>query len=349
MHCVDRERARPPYDLEARGRGTVVCLVAGDKLFAIGDVHGCSEALAELIDRLPLDAGSTVVTLGDYVDRGPDSQGVIDLLLELRERVHLVPLRGNHEQLFLDFLDSDDEAVAARFVLNGGGATLRSYAGGIGSTVYVPRAHIEFLRGLHLSYETDDHFFVHAAVPDRPLAELVAERDAHYMTWARRPFLNSSYRWEKMVVHGHSRAADPSILDNRIGLDTGCGFGGRLTAMGFPSRTVYQVRQLSERPPPPREVVDRRTSQRLHGTFPVRVRHPREGVVEMTTVNYSAAGLLLQQPVAAHPYPLGALVDGEIDLGEGATISFRGHIARRYRVKRGVCYGVSILRVKEQP
>ena len=318
-----------------------------DQVFAIGDIHGCAVELVEMLELLPLGPGSTLVTLGDYVDRGPDSRGVLDVLLALEKEITLVALRGNHEQLFLDYLDTHDEQRAAKFVLNGGGATLRSYASGIGSAPYVPNEHIDFLRRLRLSYETDEAFFVHAAVPDVPLDEIDPEVHGRYMIWARNHFLESEFRWDKLIVHGHNRVEDVTLLEHRVNLDTGCAYGGKLSAMGFPSRTLYTVpHRAAARRPESRPTDERRDSRRLPGQLRVWVSHPTVGRVRMTTVDYSSTGLLVEQEDEAPPYPLHALVDGTIEVQDGTTLAFFGQIARRYRTRHRTCYGLSFSDVR---
>lgn len=319
-----------------------------DELFAIGDIHGCAEELVELIAALPLTENSTIVTLGDYVDRGPDTRGVIETLLALRERHHVVCLRGNHEELFLDYLDHDDEKHAAKFVLNGGGATLRSYVAEGTTDVRVPREHIDFIRGLPYYYETDDYFFVHAGVPDVPLDQIDVGLHGPFMTWARGRFLDSSFEWNKRIVHGHTALPDPTVLPHRVNLDTGCAYGGRLTAMGFPSETVYAVPQRPNARRRPASPEDRRETLRRAGQLPVWV-DSEAGPVRMMSVNYSSSGLLVEQDRTESPFPLAATVTGRIEIDEATQLHFRGRIARRYRARSRVCYGIQFSEVTEAP
>ncbi|MFK7991166.1 MAG: metallophosphoesterase [Sandaracinaceae bacterium] len=319
-----------------------------DELFAIGDIHGCAEELVALIESLPLTKDSTLVTLGDYVDRGPDARGVIETLLAMRERCHVVSLRGNHEELFLDYLDHDDEKHAAKFVLNGGGATLRSYVADGSTEVRVPREHIEFIRGLPHCYETDDYFFVHAGVPDVPLETIDVEEHGPFMLWARGRFLDSTFKWDKRIVHGHTAMPDPTVLPHRVNLDTGCAYGGRLTAMGFPSETVYTVAQRPNAGIRPSSGDERRDTLRRAGQLPVWV-DSEGGPVRMMSVNYSSSGLLVEQEKAEVPFPLAAKITGRIEIDETTQLMFRGRIARRYRARSRVCYGIQFSEVAEIP
>src|SRR4051812_16573164 len=133
-------------------------------LFAIGDVHGCAEELRALIQKLPLRRDSLVVFLGDYIDRGPDSRGVVDTILELQQYCRVVCLLGNHELMLREFLDGSDPRRVARFIYNGGSATLASYADHDGVFV-MPQDHRDFYDALLYHYVVGEHCFVHAGLP----------------------------------------------------------------------------------------------------------------------------------------------------------------------------------------
>jgi len=221
----------------------------------VGDCHGCLAALRELRAAIVADSARAdaegpragrrvVVYLGDYVDRGPDSRGVVDLLMgESLDGFETIHLMGNHEAFLRGFLDGED--VAPVWLKNGGDATLRSYgldmaaltgpwpepdAGDLRDalTPAVPEAHRAFLDGLALSHIEGDYFFAHAGVrPGVPL-ERQGEND---LLWIREPFLGSAADHGKVVVHGHSAAREPEVRPNRIGIDTGACYGGKLTAL----------------------------------------------------------------------------------------------------------------------
>lgn len=138
------------------------------RTIAIGDIHGCSAALDALLDAIRPGPEDTIVTLGDYINRGPDSRGVLDRLIELGRRCRLIPLLGNHEQMLLDVRSG--KSPLPWLLDMGGTTTLDSYGPGRVLSL-VPEAHIGFIDGCLDFFETDSHIFVHANyVPDRPQA-----------------------------------------------------------------------------------------------------------------------------------------------------------------------------------
>ncbi len=144
-------------------------LLVTNRLIAIGDIHGCSTALRALITAIAPDPDDTIVTLGDYVDRGPDVKGVVELLLDLKNRCNLVPILGNHEEMMLRVIEGKESHQDwLRF---GGVETLESY-GFDGDLHFLPPEHMEFFRSLKESYLQDNYFFTHAAYdPLMPLDE----------------------------------------------------------------------------------------------------------------------------------------------------------------------------------
>jgi serine/threonine protein phosphatase 1 len=202
-------------------------------IFAIGDIHGSLRTLRKLVAGCRQHADGramTFVLLGDYVDRGPDSAGVIRYLIELQaqpsERV--IALKGNHEGMVLDVIDGT--MAADHWIAQGGGATLRSY--GAESARELPDAHVEWLRSLPLSYDDGRRFFVHAGIdPRKPLD---AQRE-HDLLWIREPFLSDRRDHGRLIVHGHTPLATstPDLRTNRLNLDTAAVFGGPLTAAVF--------------------------------------------------------------------------------------------------------------------
>ncbi len=211
----------------------------GDRIIAVGDIHGHAAALAALIRLIQLQPGDTLVTLGDYVDRGPDSKGVLDQLIELENQCHLVPLMGNHEEMMLGAKEGRDNfKFWMRF---GGDAALDSY--GPGRTMsLVPWGHWAFLKTLRHYHETNGHFFVHANYfPNRPLQE----QDTQTLFW--RPLENNDLPGRhysgKTAVLGHTPQMNGKILDvdHLVCIDTGCGHGGLLTALDVASGGIWQV------------------------------------------------------------------------------------------------------------
>lgn len=204
------------------------------RLLAFGDIHGCLTALQELLTRVSPSEDDQLVFLGDYVDRGPDSAGVIGELLALRARwPRSVFLRGNHEQMLLDVLGGENPTT---FLFNGGRNTIASYQARGG---WPPsREHRLFLETLPMRYETDGFIFVHAGLrPGTPLAE----QDPDDLLWIRQEFLDSSDDWGKSVVFGHTPRKEPLLASTRIGLDTGCVYGGHLTCCDVLTRRCWQV------------------------------------------------------------------------------------------------------------
>jgi len=201
---------------------------------AIGDVHGCLAQLTELMERVKPTSADRIVFLGDYVDRGPASSGVIDYLIEFAAAFpETVFLRGNHEQMFLDYLNGLDPAM---FIMNGGRQTLDSYRDR--QMRPVPSTHRRFLDSLRYYFESQQHIFVHAGLrPEIP----VAEQSDFDMLWIRHEFLESDFDWGKTVVYGHTPVKEPLLGKRRIGLDTGCVYGRRLTCCDVVSRRIWQV------------------------------------------------------------------------------------------------------------
>ncbi len=211
----------------------------GGRIFAVGDIHGRLRLLDELLAALPLDwSRDKLVFLGDYIDRGPDSKGVIERLLSLEESgLDTVFLKGNHEIMLRDYLEGRNKE---RFLLNGGKATLRSYAlpGQAPGDVSLPQSHLDFMGRLRLYFETNDTIFVHAGLkPGVPLKDQGPED----LLWIREEFFSSGFDWGKTIVFGHTPFEEPFREGRLIGLDTGAGYGGRLTCLVWPDLEFVQV------------------------------------------------------------------------------------------------------------
>ena len=205
-------------------------------IYAIGDIHGSLKTLDALLAKLPYEAEDTLVFLGDYIDRGPDSRGVIERLIQLLdEHENLVFLRGNHEQLCLDAMRAGPGTEAWKTWMdprNRGDATLDSYGG------YPDASHLLMMTSLPFFYETDEYFFCHAGVdPLYPLHQ--QPRDT--LLWMREPFIQSSLDYGKKIVFGHTMMEEVFITHNRIGVDSGCGKQRKLSAVALPSMQVYSV------------------------------------------------------------------------------------------------------------
>jgi serine/threonine protein phosphatase 1 len=214
-------------------------LPPGQRVYAVGDVHGCLEKLTALHALIAADlaarpiAGPLLVHLGDLVDRGLDSAGVV-ALLSAGPPIRGLPtinLMGNHEQMMLSALVASDAGPAGLWMQNGGEAALRSWAVPLGTVPttwmeHIPAEHLLFLRDLALTHRIGPYFFVHAGVrPGVPLAR----QAPHDLLWIREPFLSFAGDFGAVVVHGHTPRPEPELRGNRIGIDTAAVLGGALT------------------------------------------------------------------------------------------------------------------------
>lgn len=217
-------------------------------IYAIGDIHGCIDELLQLERMIVEDAMSVgagerwLVTLGDYIDRGPRSAQVISHLMSPPPAgFRRVALAGNHEQLLLDFLA---EPVAnAQWLDFGGLETARSYGmrdrPAVGGPRWaraiardlaglIPESHLEFLRALPISLAVPGNYFVHAGIRPGVAVDDQADED---LLWIREPFLEQGVPGDVLVVHGHTPANEPELRTWRIGIDTAAFASGRLTAV----------------------------------------------------------------------------------------------------------------------
>lgn len=216
-------------------------LPPGQRLYAIGDIHGRRDLLDRLLAAIARDAAEappaerTILFLGDYIDRGPDSADVIERLVQPIEGFRKIALLGNHEALMLRFLEDVDGADL--WLTNGGNATLASYDLSWSGDwpdlqrrlrMALPAAHRRFLETLLPCHRAGDYFFAHAGI--RPGVALDRQRRED-LIWIRDRFLDSPADHGAVVVHGHSIRPEPEVRANRIGIDTGAFMSGRLTAL----------------------------------------------------------------------------------------------------------------------
>tara|TARA_R110002096_G_scaffold77896_3_gene183192 strand:- start:20369 stop:21379 length:1011 start_codon:yes stop_codon:yes gene_type:complete len=312
-------------------------------IFAIGDVHGCAYELRQLLNKLPLTPESTVVFLGDYIDRGGHSKDVIDTILELQTQCHVVCLLGNHEAMFLNFLDNPGTERAGLFIVNGGSATLASYADDHGNYAF-PEEHIKFFRSLKLSYEDEHHFFVHAGVPEIPLADLDPVVHGKKMIWIRGAFLKSEYDWGKVIVHGHTPVAEVEIRRNRINVDTGCVFMRSLSAVALPGQQVFSVpRQRIVKPVYLTDAASRRVAIRFEGALPVFIEIDGQDY-QFETLDYSEVGLYIRE-IAQGVVPQlaeGQAIEGRVGKDSSASVRFHGSVIRAHQIEAGTRYAVKV-------
>ncbi|MFU8819147.1 MAG: metallophosphoesterase family protein [Desulfurivibrio sp.] len=210
------------------------------RTFAIGDIHGCRPLLAGLLKKIRPDSDQdTLIILGDFINRGPDSRGTVELLLELKRQFrHLILLRGNHEQMLLDFLDGRNQGL---FLAVGGRETLASYGADpstAASTAWLPPEHLALLADLPTCYENEHGIYVHAGL--QPGVNL-AGQSSEWLLWARDDFIESDHDFGKRVIFGHTPFADPLVMANKIGIDTGAVYGGRLTCLLLPELKFVSV------------------------------------------------------------------------------------------------------------
>jgi serine/threonine protein phosphatase 1 len=208
------------------------------RTIAIGDIHGCSVALRNLLAAIKPQREDTIVTLGDYVDRGPDSRGVLDQLIALVDQCELVPLIGNHDLMLLQSLQ--DFGIFEFWQSCGGLATLDSYGGSLDN---LPSEHLVFLRGLQPYYETERYIFVHANYDERlPIYQTSQE----LLLWQHVTGIPPGQHCSgKTVVVGHTPQGNGCVLDlgHLICIDTYCFGGGWLTALDVDSGEVWQADQ----------------------------------------------------------------------------------------------------------
>ena len=208
------------------------------RLITIGDIHGRLSKLKGLLAKIDPQTNDRLVFLGDYVDRGPDSFDVVELIIRLKQDYpKTVTLRGNHEDLIVSFFMGNMSQNARELwqKMDGGDQTLASYRQH-GSYL---KDHRDFYEALPFYWETEQYFFCHAGV--RPGVPLDKQKASDLLE-IREPFLSSKENFGRIVVHGHDVVEKPTIVPNRINIDTGAGKYGPLTAIELPSLRIWQQR-----------------------------------------------------------------------------------------------------------
>jgi len=228
--------------------------VSPRKIFAIGDIHGCATQLSSLLGRIPYDRKrDTLIFLGDYINRGPDTRGVLDILLDLKAScadIHF--LKGNHEQELLEYSASGhmDSLRALRGM--GVEATVESYGSRVNSLtglVCFPLEHREFLHSLKFFHLQDDYLFIHADIDNELLRCPMKESEGRMQRYILETGLLSSRRLaqeqttgiDTFVVFGHIPFASPLFLADRLGIDTGAVYGNMLTAVELPDFRFFHA------------------------------------------------------------------------------------------------------------
>lgn len=207
---------------------------------AIGDIHGCLTALESMLDVVQPASEDLIVTLGDYVDRGPDSKGVIDRLLALRESHQLVSLMGNHEVQMIRALESSSGRELFLSGICGGQETLQSYGVDLEE---IPEEHWDFIRSALLFHELEDHILVHAGLQaDASLDEQDRETFYYQRFPSQQPHCSG-----KTIVCGHTIQGDlPTDLGYAICLDTCAYGGGWLSAMDVDTGRIWQTNERGQ-------------------------------------------------------------------------------------------------------
>jgi serine/threonine protein phosphatase 1 len=220
-------------------------------LIAVGDLHGCARTLEALLESLAATPDDHLVFIGDYVDRGPDSRGVLNRLLKLEADAAAgrgpacTFLRGNHDQMMIDYIDTGGRNLVL-WRMNGGLSTIANYVNRAGD-LDVPPEHLDLLRRTQILLDTDEFTFVHAGLdPDVTIAENVADADPRVALWTREHLDADLSLWEKTVVCGHTPVQQPINRKELIAIDTGAVYShvrglGRLTAVRLPERSFVQV------------------------------------------------------------------------------------------------------------
>lgn len=187
-------------------------IISKGRLIAIGDVHGYFFSLTNLVNKIEPSKKDRIIFLGDYINIGPASRKVLDYLVEFKNKFpQTIFIKGNHEQMFLDYLSGKNKEV---FLGNGGYSVLRTYT--ISGKIVIPEEHAVFIENLIPFHEEGDYVFVHAGFkPGIP----IRKNELNTMLWIRREFIESEYNWGKRVVFGHTPFEKPFFAKNKIGIN----------------------------------------------------------------------------------------------------------------------------------
>lgn len=231
--------------------------MSGD-IYVIGDIHGCLAHLERLMQEIRPDLDrDRLIFMGDFIDRGPHPKGVVDYVIRLKEQAPpegVICLKGNHEAMFLNFLQGQEIEL---FLFNGGLSTIEDYWGEgweQRGNLVLPPDHERFYQELKLYYETPEYIFVHGGLrPGVPLAE----QEEEDLLWIRGEFIASFEDLGRRVIFGHTPFRLPLVMPNKIGVDTGAVYGNFLTCLRLPQeeflfvRPDQVVREKLREPPPP--------------------------------------------------------------------------------------------------
>ncbi len=218
------------------------------KCYVIGDIHGCLEEMACLLEALPLEPMDRLVFLGDYVDRGPDSQGVVSHLIDLKGmgKQEVIFLKGNHEDMLLSYLGFPGK-YGDMFLFNGGDATTTSYGVSRRNSsphellAAIPKDHLEFFKRLEIYYLMEPFLCVHGGI--HPAKSLDAQIEKE-MLWIRDEFIHNKHALPYTVLFGHTPRKEVLFhLPYKVGLDTGLVYGNVLSCLEVTKKILFQIRR----------------------------------------------------------------------------------------------------------
>ena len=210
-----------------------------EKIFAIGDIHGCFDKLRALMDKIKIDVDNDILLfLGDYIDRGPNSFDVVEYLIDLKKHFQkIIFLKGNHEEMLKKYLEGKDRLT---YLINGGQPTLESYMerSRTAGSPPIPQKHLDFFESLSFYYQTDNYIFVHAGLRENISLEM---QDPADLLWIREDFVSSDFDFGKRVIFGHTPYPEPLVEPNKIGIDTGAVYGNKLTCVELPELLFHSA------------------------------------------------------------------------------------------------------------
>lgn len=247
-------RSSETTQVSTKEDGYVQYQLADSRTFVVGDIHGCVDELSALVHFLEeeqgLTQGDALIFVGDYIDRGPASKEVIDFLIEFEQRTSsdLFFLKGNHEEMFLDWLEGTQSESGVSYLHNGGQECLESYGLSVDvapedASAHLPQKHLTFFKNLDRYIVSEKYVFVHAGLnPLRPLSHQFDED----IFWIRSAFIENIHSFQKTVVFGHTPFDEVKFhLPYKIGVDTGLVYGNALTALEIASGDICQIRRDS--------------------------------------------------------------------------------------------------------
>ena len=217
-----------------------------ERLFAIGDIHGCLDSFRKLVeDKIKISNKDKLVLLGDYIDRGKQSKEVIDYIIELQQKgFDIIPLIGNHESMLLDAVDNDE--LYPKWIQNGGSETMESFK--INSLKEIDQRYIDFFKGLRFYYSLNNFLFVHAGFNDEIINPFA---DKYHMIWTCRKKYSNPILRDKIIIHGHSPISESSCKkriqenDPVINIDTGCVYSDKIGYGSLSAIELYSEKLLS--------------------------------------------------------------------------------------------------------